>query len=185
MSERYHIFVDETGQHSRGEYFLVCAVAVPTIDLDRVRQEVSALEARIGPSLQKWVHSTIQRKRRYLDEIRGLAEGLAPIHYRNHFGGTDYVAWAGELIADAILARVPEAQVTVVVDGYNANECRTVQTALKAKSIRWAKVRGARDESEPMLRLADSLAGYLGDVHRRKPYVEPYRLLWERILRPL
>ena len=185
MPERYHLFVDETGQHTRGDYFLVCALAVPTANLDRLRDEVSSVEARIGSPWRKWVHSTVSRKRRYLEEARELASGLAPVCYRNHHGGTDYISWTGQLIAAAILGRAPAAQVTVIVDGYNANECQAIQGALKAHSVRWAKVRGARDESEPLLRLVDSLTGYLGDAHRSKPYTEPYRPLWDRILKPL
>ena len=185
MHDRYHLFVDETGQHTRGEYFLVCAVVVPTVDLDRLRDELGSLETRIGPPQRKWVHSNVSRKRRYLEEAQGLVSGLAPVHYRNHHGGTDYISWTGQLIAAAILARVPAAQVTIIVDGYNPNECQEIQSILRARSIRWAKVRGARDESEPILRLADSLVGYLGDLYRNKPYIEPYRRIWERILQPL
>jgi hypothetical protein len=139
----------------------------------------------MGPAWRKWVHSTVQRKRRYLDATRDLAAGLAPVYYRNHGGGTDYISWTGQLIAAAILSRTPEAQVTVIVDGYNASECHALHAALKAHSVRWANVKGARDDSEPLLRLVDSLTGFLGDVHRSKPYTEPYRALWDRILKPL
>jgi len=137
-------FVDETGQHTRGDYFLVCAVAIPTADLDRLRNEVTLVEAKTGLPWRKWVHSSIQRKRRYLEEIQELATGLAPVYYRNHLGGTHYIFWTGQLIASAILSLAHNAQVTVVVDGYNANECQAIQAALKTHCIRWAKVRGVR-----------------------------------------
>lgn len=114
-----------------------------------------------------------------------MLAGLAPVYYRNRPGGTDYVAWTGKFIAAAVLATAPEAQVTVVVDGFNANECQAVQMALRSQSIRWAKVRGARDESEPLLRLVDRLTGYLGDLHRSKPYTNSYRQSWEHILKAL
>lgn len=42
------------------------------------------------------------------------------------------------------------------------------------------KIRGGRDESEPLLRLADSIAGFVADQHRDRPYSKP---IWER-LRP-
>jgi len=65
-----------------------------------------------------------------------------------------------------------------MVDGYNDAECHRVRSTLKAHRLRFKKIVGGRDESEPLLRLADAVAGFLGDRKKGKPYALK---LWNRL----
>jgi hypothetical protein len=58
-----------------------------------------------------------------------------------------------------LLVAAEEYQVTVYVDGIDRKKARELTAALREKGIKTQQVRSARDESEPLIRLADRWAG--------------------------
>ena len=59
-------------------------------------------------------------------------------------------------------------QATIFIDGINEAEQKLVKRLLKESHIRYRKIRGPKDESSPLLRLADAVAGFLRDYHEGK-----------------
>ena len=63
------------------------------------------------------------------------------------------------------------------MDGLSGSEVRHFSSELRKLHIRIRKVRGARDETEPGIRLADAFAGFIrdaleGEVYARELYQE-------------
>ncbi|MBI3070290.1 MAG: hypothetical protein HYY87_03225 [Candidatus Levybacteria bacterium] len=51
-----------------------------------------------------------------------------------------------------------------------AAEMEKVRTELKKLKISYRKIRGMKDEQDSVLRLADSIAGFLRDCVEKQPY---------------
>ena len=80
--------------------------------------------------------------------------------------GTDYGEWTIELIVNS--ARTAASDLYVVVDGLNQAEGVRIRQALKRHGVSWRNIVGGRDDAEPILRLADALAGFLRDVQENE-----------------
>ena len=76
---------------------------------------------------------------------------------------------------------------TVVVDGLSRTEVPRFTRGLRSLRIAVHKVRGTKDESDALIRLADALAGFVRDYLAGEPYAhELYRTLHaERVLKEL
>jgi hypothetical protein len=62
------------------------------------------------------------------------------------------------------------ARITVLVDGLRRSEVRRFKAGLVRRGVRPHRVRGLREESDPILRLADAVAGFLRDLTEGLPY---------------
>ena len=67
------------------------------------------------------------------------------------------------------------------VDGLSRSELRRFAKGLRALHIKVRKVRGVRDESDPLIRLADAVAGFIRDALEQKAYAQ--RLYQEALKR--
>ena len=160
------MFLDETGQDTRGRFFLVAALVVDSDKLAEAREQVTALEAR-SKRTHKWARTSPARRAVFLEHL-GSELGLAEAVFWKSFGlGLSYVEWVAETVAMAAGRLAPYGALTVVLDGGNWSEQERVKAALRLRNLPWRKVSGGRDEGEPLLRLADSLAGYLRDRQGR------------------
>jgi hypothetical protein len=71
---------------------------------------------------------------------------------------------------------VDDYQAVVYVDGIDRKKSRELTNALRLKGIKTKHVRSARDESEPLIRLADRWAGCIrgsgeGNEHAHKIFL--------------
>jgi len=71
-------------------------------------------------------------------------------------------------------------QATIIIDGINEAEQKRVKRLLKESHIRYKKVKGPKDESTALLRLADAMAGFLRDYHERKDYTDKLYRTFQR-----
>ncbi len=69
-------------------------------------------------------------------------------------------------IAKAIGAKAGRTnyRATVVIDGLRRAEERIVGVGLRRLRVRIRRIRGAREESDPLVRLADAMAGFIRDA---------------------
>ncbi len=73
--------------------------------------------------------------------------------------------------ARAILYQAPEQfSATVIVDGLNESEVWHFAHVLRSLRIPVRKVRGMKDESNSLIRLADAIAGFVRDFLEGEPY---------------
>jgi hypothetical protein len=153
------VHVDESGQDDTSHFFIV--VAVVTADaLASVRERLVEVEDIARTSGLKWHKTSRIRRLRYLTLVleRKIAAGWVYVgHYKKpipFFFPMIFVV--GKAIKDAAQG---EYQARVFVDGIDQQKAKELTNALRASGISLRMVQGKRDESEPLIRLADMWAG--------------------------
>ena len=157
--QKLYCYVDETGQDIGSTFFWVVAV-VSDQDQHALREELDVIEVQAHTGARKWHKSRPQRRIDYLSRVldRGICAGSV-------FAGCyakplPFFLPMLEVVAQAIESRASaDYRVTVIVDGIDKKKARELAGGLRVRGIRSVSVKGHRDESEPMLRLADMWAG--------------------------
>lgn len=157
--EKLYCYVDETGQDAAATAFVVVAV-VSAGAQEELRQALEQIEREAGTGHRKWHKSRSERRLRYLSLIleRELFAG------KTFFGAfrkpTPYFFPFVETIERAIRASAHEPySARVSIDGIDRQKAAELTNALRDRGITLDRVRGKRDESEPIIRLADMWAG--------------------------
>ena len=164
---RYDLYVDESGQDTKGELFIVAVVAVE--NSDEFRQYCESLEQSSGKGRVKWRSAQKMRRLDYLRSIMLHSSSLQfTLFYRVFRRTTDYDSATIEGIARAIRRLRPiRSDVYVHVDGLSKSKCYVYKTRLRQLSCPVKKVnRVAKDEHEPIIRLADALAGASAELEK-------------------
>lgn len=164
-------YVDESGQETRGEFFLVSVVVSPAQHLESLRERLVQLERLSKKGKHRWANTSRGPRGSYLEGLPPLLAQIAPVYWRQYGDGKDYPRRTGEAIVAATKRRDPDglADLTVLIDGCNWEELQAITKVFRAHNIRRRKIRGGRDEGEPLLRLADALAGFIRDVTEGNP----------------
>ncbi|RKU18304.1 hypothetical protein C6503_09655 [Candidatus Poribacteria bacterium] len=163
--KRVDLYIDESGQDTRGRLFIVAVVAVE--DSDKLRQLCESFEETSGKRKKKWASS--ERSRR-LDYLRAVIQKAATLNVTLFYSvfrkRTDYDAATIDGIAKAILRLSPSnSHVYVYVDGLAKAKRSAYKTGLRQLGFPVKKViRVSKDENEPLIRLADALAGAAGEL---------------------
>jgi hypothetical protein len=172
--QKLYCYVDETGQDTKGDFFLV-ALVVTGSERDEVLREAERIEQKSGKHLFKWNKTKLDRKIAYLRGILSspqFADKLFFTRYNNTEGA--YLDLMALSTARAILHKAEGTfTATVVVDGLsNQTEVRHFTHILRSLRIPVRKVRGMKDESNSLIRLADAIAGFVRDIIEEKPYAQ-------------
>jgi alkanesulfonate monooxygenase SsuD/methylene tetrahydromethanopterin reductase-like flavin-dependent oxidoreductase (luciferase family) len=163
FAPKRYCYVDETGQDTQGDLFIVAVVVVVDLDRDQALADCEAIEQASGKGQRKWLRSRPAQRVAYVERVlqTGVFHGkLAFAVYRN---SKEYVALTCQTIARAILAQ-PDAtgKVTVLIDGLPQVHRREVGKYLRQQGIQVRKVRGIRDEeNDALCRLADAVCGFV------------------------
>ena len=159
-SKRIDLYIDESGQDTKGELFVVAVVAVE--NSDEFRQHCEALERFSGKGKLKWGHAQKEKRLIYLRAIISEAPSFGVTLFFTVFRRTtDYDGATIEGIARVIQRLKPlNLHVYVYVDGLAKVKQGNYKTRLRRLGCPVRKVsRIAKDENEPLVRLADALAG--------------------------
>ncbi len=158
-TKRTEFYVDESGQDTGGELFIVACVAVK--DSDALRRRCVSLESTSGKGRAKWGKADRTKRLVYLRTV--IAEPtlrdvmLFSYVFRET---TNYDNATIQSIAYSMDFLQPtDAQAYVYVDGLPKTKCREYKTCLREFGCSVKKVSGLNDENEPLIRLADALAG--------------------------
>lgn len=163
--KRMDLYVDESGQDTKGRLFVVAVVAVE--NSDKLRQLCESFEETSGKGKKKWVYSKRSRRLDYLRAVIQEAVSLnVTLLYSVFHKTTDYDTTTINGIAKAILRlSLSNSYVYVYVDGLAKAKRSVYKTGLRQLSSPVEKViRVGKDENEPLIRLADALAGAAGEL---------------------
>ncbi|PIT98158.1 MAG: hypothetical protein COT71_02230 [Candidatus Andersenbacteria bacterium CG10_big_fil_rev_8_21_14_0_10_54_11] len=154
-------YVDESGQDPRSRRFIPAAVVVSREDQNQIREQLVDIERRAKTYGLKWRKTKTGRGLRYLRLV--MEQGIAKRHiYLGYFKKpTPYFLPVVDTIESAIKQTVKNAYYKsgVYVDGIDSKKALELTNGLRSHGIRTRRVRPARDESEPLIRLADMWAG--------------------------
>ncbi|HUQ95402.1 MAG TPA: DUF3800 domain-containing protein [Bryobacteraceae bacterium] len=171
--QKLYCYFDESGQDTKGKLFLV-ALVVTGNERDELVREAERIEEKSRKFLFKWHKTKLDRKITYLRSILSspMFEGkLFFARYPKPQGA--YLDLMALSAARAIFQKgIPEEAftTTVVVDGLNQSEVWHFGHILRSLRIHVRKVRGMKDESSSLIRLADALAGFIRDFIESQPY---------------
>ena len=175
MSKIY-CYVDESGQHTQGDFFGVAAVIVKTVEMrDSGEHTLLELERTTEKGSTKWTKTHYHKKDQYLRTIATLSEVKGCLFYSIYTDTRDYVGATVDTIARVVQQCVTDIEIhelIVVVDGLDKQERQQIARRLKRAGVVYTKVRGAKDEGSAWIRLADAIAGFSWDVHKNKPYTQ-------------
>jgi hypothetical protein len=163
--EKLYAYVDETGQETAGTFFLV-AVVVAGDDRDVLLDWLSAVEHATGKGKTPWHKSRHPARQAYMDQVLNDAGFSGSVFYSVYPGTRSYHDLTLLTIAKALgeRSRGQPYKVTVIIDGLPRSAIRLVSVGLRRIRVPIRKVRGARDESHALVRLADAMAGFLRDA---------------------
>jgi len=170
--QKLYCYVDETGQDTEGRLFLV-SVVVTEQEQEEFARELERIEAESGKRHIKWHKSSVTRKIAYIKAVLACPVFQRTIYFSHYTNSKAYVDLTVYTTAKAILQRArAEYKATVIVDGLSGAEVRHFASELRKLHIRIRKVRGARDEAEPGIRLADAFAGFIRDALEEEEYAQ-------------
>lgn len=162
--KRVDLYFDESGQDTKGRLFIVAGVAVE--DSSKFRQLCESAEEISGKRKTKWGKADKNKRLSYLRTvIQHAASQNVTLFYKVFRKTTDYDAATIETIAETIrMLRPSGSRVYIYVDGLAKTKRGDYKTGLRKRSCSVRKVSGIRkDENEPLIRLADGVAGALRD----------------------
>jgi len=157
IKQKLYCYVDETGQDAGSDFFIVVAV-ISDRKQDPLRQELLKIESLIKIGSLKWQKTRFARNIKYLKLI--LQKKIGKIYFSHYRKPFPYFAPIIKLLEKSILNEIrKEYKVIVYVDGIDKQKAGELTNALRVSNIKLEQVRSARDESEPLIRLADRWAG--------------------------
>ncbi len=171
-TDKLYCYVDETGQDTEGRLFVVVAVIVAN-ERDKLNRYLEAAEHDSGIGKRKWVRakSVTTSRDQYLESV-STGDLKDRIYYSYY---TDSGTGAFEYLTVLAIAKAVNTyreirrignnyKVSITIDGLKGSEGQRIGRELRELGIKSRKRRGARDESEPIVRLADRIAGLVRDA---------------------
>ncbi len=162
MKQKIYCYFDESGQDISSREFIAVAVIL-TGDVRSTRHnQLLEIEKEAATHGLKWHKTKLDRSLKYLGLVLD----------QNSTAGQTYIGYFKKPtpyffpIVDTIEAAIKQFtqngtdyQATIYVDGIDKKKALELTNVLRSHAIRLRRVRSARDESEPCIRLADMWAG--------------------------
>lgn len=179
--EKLYCYVDETGQDTKDKLFLVSVVLKRKEQLEILRTKLERAEQLSGKKSLKWLKTNFASREAYLAELTKIGELRKAIYYSYYESSKEYHSLISLTVAKSItFQKMNPYEATIIIDGLNMAETDKVRRHLKGLGIKYRKIRGMRDEQEILLRLADSMAGFLRDWVEGQKYTEKYMSIFLR-----
>ena len=162
-TQKLYCYVDETGQDTSGEFFLVSIVILGK-EREELKEWLMKLEKESGKGQKKWTKATRKQRQAYMEQIVADERFAELIYYSHYTDSRSYVDLTILSTAKAILEKAKEPYDTkVYVDGLQKSERRAFTAGLRRLHVRVDFVRGLTDEADEFIRLCDAIAGFLRD----------------------
>ncbi len=160
--QKIYCYVDETGQDTKGDFFLV-SVIIAKQERDGLIEQLEEIERLTRKRRRKWVNARDEARVAYIRAVLSHPAFKGKLSYALYQNTTDYLAFTIRATAEAIkVSVVGEYRATVFIDGLPRTHIHQVGTELRRLQISTRKVRGVRDEqANALIRLADALCGFV------------------------
>lgn len=157
--QKLYCYVDETGQDARSNVFIVVAV-VTEEEQSQLRQQLIDAEQASGIGISKWNNASHDRRIKFLKTVLDQDIAKGDLFYSSYEKPIPYFFPLLDLVAKAIKFKAEgEYKTKVYVDGIDCKKAKELTNALRVEGISLGLVKMRRDESEPLIRLADRWAG--------------------------
>lgn len=163
---KLYCFVDESGQDTEGEMFVV-SVVVTGSKRNELLSLCEILEDESGKHKDKWGKAKHERRMHYINDIFVDKRFKGCLRYAKFSNTRDYDTSTVEAIVSAVKWKKPSGKYTtlVYVDGLRKTKRHEYGARLRHLGLPVRRVRGvARDETNALTRLADAIAGFIRDA---------------------
>lgn len=172
MTTKLYCYVDETGQDTQGNLFIVVALVVEK-ERNELEKFLEQAEQRSGKGKRKWINTRLKEKDKYLEYALTPNKFKEKIFYRIQYNTKAYeeqtVITIEQSIRNYIFThKIKNYKAIIVIDGLPKQAERRVGASLRRAGIKIRKVRGEKDQSNALLRLADMLAGCIREAKEGK-----------------
>jgi len=172
-TEKIYAYVDETGQDTMGDLFIV-SVVVTKKDRDDLLNILKDIEKATGKNKLKWIKTKPEIQIAYLEKVLGSQLFKNKIHFSITVDTKAYRDSTIVAIATAVnkVKDQDKYKAVVFIDGLKDREVNIVGSGLRKIGLRVEKVRGVRDESSVFIRLADAICGVVRKSQENVGYAE-------------
>jgi len=160
MIRKLYCYVDETGQDTKGNIFIV-SIVITKSNRYEIEKRLKNIEIETGKKKTKWFRSRRDLQSAYIEKVFNEEVLKDSIFYSLTKNSKTYKDTMLVSIATAVnyLDIKRNMKVSVFIDGLRRKEIILVKTGLRRIGLRTEKVRGVKDESNAIIRLADAIAG--------------------------
>ena len=104
MITKLYCFVDETGQDTKGELFLVAVVIKEIAQIASLEKTLAVIEKSTGKKQLKWRKTHKGIKKKYFEALLSIKELKKAIYYATYQSSKEYSKLTSLTIAKAVLA---------------------------------------------------------------------------------
>ncbi len=170
LKQKFYCYVDETGQDTKGNIFIV-SVIIFAKSQEEIAEFIRKIEKSSGKGQFKWGRSELKQRLEFINKIFNQGKNKLRIYYSVYKGTLEFKNSTVLTIAKSINALEDYKKYTfnVYVDGLSKKDEKYYGSQLHHLGIHTKKVKGVKkDENNPMIRLADSICGFVRDVIEEK-----------------
>jgi hypothetical protein len=174
MPSKLYAYVDESGQDTQGQFFVV-SVVILDADHEAILHQLEAIEARSRKGKVKWHRARYAYRQAYIDELANLTRLSRSLFFESFRGSQAYVTLTVTATAHAVRQKTQGSahEVTVFVDGLLKHEAIRFASLLRTQSKGIRKVRGVqKEQNNAFIRLADALCGLVRDAEEGNAWAQ-------------
>lgn len=158
-TQKLYCYVDETGQDAGSEFFIVVTAAVKGSP-EAIANQLLEFEKQVKLGNIKWHKGEHERRIDFLDLFLNESISNPHIYFGRFKKPILYFFPMVETLEQTVKQySTKDTQVRIYVDGLDKIAAKKITNALRSTGLRVGLAKGARDESEPLIRLADRWAG--------------------------
>lgn len=165
MKQKLYCYVDENGQDTKGDIFIV-SVVVTGKERDYLLKLCEEIEEKSGKRQDKWGKAKYKRRLEYIRRVLSNKSFKEKLRYCVYHNQPTYDLATITGIAKAVHFKEPDNYTTLVyVDGLSKTKRQEYGSELRKLGVHTRKVQGVnKDENNALIRLADAVAGFVRDV---------------------
>ncbi len=163
--KRFYCYVDETGQDTEGDIFVV-TVVIPEIR-DKILEYLEKIEIQSGKEKFKWGKADPVKRFTYIETILNQRKYQLKIYFSFYGNTKEYKTLTILTIFKAIhsIQDFKNHKFIISVDALGEKDRRFYGSELHKLGIPSRQVKGIRrEESNALIRLADSMCGFVRDI---------------------
>lgn len=160
--QKLYAYVDESGQDTLGELFIV-SVVITEKRREKLIRKLECIEKTSQKGRRKWVKARLGQRTAYIKGVLKIPSLKDKLIYSIYRKTTEYLSCTVITTAQAISFHVEgEYKAVIFVDGLRKSQVKWFGSELRHLHIRTEKVKGVRkEENDTLTRLADALAGFV------------------------
>jgi hypothetical protein len=165
IKKKLYVYVDESGQDTKGLIFVV-SVLVLEDEKPSVSGFLEEAEKESGKKNAKWNGCNYEFRKKYIEYLLKSEALKKKIFFDTFSDVIKYIELTSFASAKAILKKSGDNyKATIFVDGLKKKEIEVFKRGLRDLHIKVRKVRGVKkDENNSFIRLVDAICGLVRDA---------------------